>query len=89
MVNYNGYPFTDTGTEFGELPEPEPTLPEFTAGEIAGYSTRANVGLYHARIVRSRYSSYYQSWMYDLAVIGDAVDNVVSGVRESNLMRIS
>ena len=73
--------------EFGELPPTPRPLPEFIIGDHVAYATRTNVGYYHARIVAARYSQAWQVWLYDLAVFGDSVDNIVQCVMQCNLVR--
>lgn len=74
---------------FGNLPDHPRTLPEFQEGDLVGYSTRANVGIYLARVTFACYSTAWNCWVYNLAVMGDSADNIVQCVMECNLVRAS
>ena len=58
--------------------------PKFGAAAPVTYTTD-NGGQYLARVRRSRYSPYWQCYVYDLTVTGDTVGSMVYAVHESAL----
>ena len=48
-----------------------PKLPDFKAGDRVKFRASVTGGNHAAMVIRSRYSPFYESWLYDIKITGD------------------